>query len=91
MLLRKDFRQPLYYENKNPLTGSDGNLRFAIEPVLKDADGNPIKKPKELLVTAWPGPYCREATDESLWQRSLFPLDEDGLNAAIAWLNSVEL
>ena len=36
MLLRKDFRQPLYYENKNPLTGSDGNLRFAIEPVLKE-------------------------------------------------------
>ena len=91
MLLRKDFRQPLYYENKNPLTGSDGNLRFLIDPITKDAEGNPIKRPKELAVTAWPGPYCLEATDNDLKVHAVFPLDEDGLCAAIEWLNAQEL
>ncbi len=91
MLTRKDFRQPLYYVNGNPLTGSDGNLRFCVAPVKVDAEGNALKKPVDLMVTAWPGPYCLEATADELKQRNLFPLTEEGLTAAIEWLNTVEV
>lgn len=91
MLVREDFRQPLYYVNGNPLTGSDGRLRFCIAPVMVDADGNELKKPVDLMVTAWPGPNCLEATAEELKQRNLFPLSEEGLTAAIEWLNTVEV
>ncbi|MBQ3132835.1 MAG: hypothetical protein IJC17_00985 [Clostridia bacterium] len=91
MLYRKDFRQPLYYQNGNPLTGSDGNLRFCVAPVKTDADGNPIKQPQDLLVTVWPGPYCMEATAEELKQQNVFALSEEGLCDAVAWLNTVEV
>lgn len=91
MLKREDFRQPLYYVNGNPLTGSDGNLRFCIAPVTVDADGNKLKDPVDLMATAWPGPNCLEATAEELKQRNVFPLNEEGLTAAIEWLNTVEV
>lgn len=91
MLVRADFRQPLYYVNGNPLTGSDGNLRFCIASVMVDAEGKELKKPVDLLVTAWPGPNCLEATDDELKQRNVFPLNEEGLTAAIEWLNTVEV
>ena len=92
MLLREDFRQPLYYENGNALTGSDGNLRFRVAPAeVKDGDEEDAPVRKILRVTAWPGPFCLEATADERKKTAEFALDEQGLNQAIGWLNKVQV
>ncbi len=65
----------LNYIKKEPLTGSYQGMRYRLE------------KADELLVTIWPEPYNYIKTADSLKQKKLFPLTEEGKEQAVLWLN----
>ncbi|HIZ19373.1 MAG TPA: hypothetical protein H9674_00745 [Firmicutes bacterium] len=62
----------LFFQSKNPFTGSRGEFRFRVEP--GDA----------LSVAIWRGPYCYEKSE--ILETRDFPLDADGREAMLAWL-----
>lgn len=65
---------------KEPLTGSTAGMRYRM---VKAGE----KEEPVLLVTIWPEPFCFERTEESKKQSKTFPFGQEGLTAAIAWLN----
>lgn len=67
-----------YFKSKNPFSGSRGKLRYRIEPVEEG-----------LQASAWVGPNCMEKTDDSSIRRQQYELSEDGLQAAVNWLDQI--
>lgn len=67
-----------YFRSKNSFSGSSGLFRYRLDP-----DG------ELLCVAAWFGPNCMERTDEEKILKKEFPLDTDGLEAAVSWLEQV--
>ena len=63
-----------YFRSGNPYGGSFRNFRFRIKP----ADD-------QLKLWAWPGPFCQDQV-----VTAEFPLTEDGLREAEAWLDREE-
>lgn len=68
-----------YFRSGNPYGGSFRNFRFRIKP----ADD-------QLKLWAWPGPFCQDKTPEDQIVTAEFPLTEDGLREAEAWLDREE-
>ena len=62
---------------KEPFTGSDSGMRFRLAN-----NGN-----DEILATVWPEPYSYYSTDDSLKTNKTFPLNEEGRDLAVNWLN----
>ena len=62
----------LFFQSKNPFTGSRGRFRFRIEPG------------ESLHVSIWEGPYCFEKSE--ILETNDFPLDAEGREAMLAWL-----
>jgi len=62
---------------KEHVTGSYQGMRYRL---ANDGEGN-------IAVCIWPEPYNYIKTKEELKQYNKFPLDEDGKNACVDWLN----
>ena len=62
----------LFFQSKNPFSGSQKNLRFLIKPE------------ENLIVYIWKGPYCFEKSE--ILETKEFPLESKGREAMLAWL-----
>lgn len=80
MIERKDV-MPVNFLKKEAFTGSDTGMRYRMEQLKKE-------EMVLLLVTAWPEPYCFDATPEEEKVRAEFSFDEEGIMAGVEWLNS---
>ena len=81
-----DLPRLLYFKNKNAYSASQAEMRYRAIPGKRqtDAGEEPI-----LTVEIWPGPWTIEYTDPALRDRQVFPLTEEGLEAARGWIHSV--
>lgn len=61
---------------KERFTGSKKPMRYFLQ-----------KEDDKLKVTAYPGPYCIEATPEEVMEHEFFEFSDSGLEAAVEWLN----
>ncbi len=66
----------LNFIKKEVVTGSDSGMRFRLE-----------KAGDDILVWAWPEPYCFSKTQNELKVSETFPLTPDGKEEAVNWLN----
>ena len=66
----------LNFIKKEHVTGSFQGMRYRL---IKDED--------EILACIWPEPYNFIKTKDELKQYNRFPLDEEGKNACVDWLN----
>lgn len=84
------FALPIYhwFHNGNPYSGAEGGMRFLVMPGKKadPADETGKKKVEYLTATVWPGPWSLEHTAEEKMSQAEFDGNQDGLDAAIAWL-----
>lgn len=79
MLTRADFLS-LNFVKKEDFTGSHKGIRFMLHQETTDDE-------KKLKVYLWSEPFGFEATPEEEKLSRLFEFSEDGLSAAIDWLN----
>lgn len=68
------------YYKKEIFHGSYKKMRYRI--AKKEEEDK-----KNLQVTIWPGPYNYDTTAEEVKQRAEFAYSNDGLKAAVAYLN----
>lgn len=64
---------------KEPFSGSHNGMRY----LFRGDDG---KSSSTFTVFVYPEPWCLEQTPEEKIQSSSFPLTEEGMDQAIAWL-----
>ena len=83
MIQYKDVLSMSFYEEKQAFSGSDSGLRYRIKMGTPDGD----EGPKVLEVWAWPEPLSFENTDDDKKLYKDFPFTEEGLEAAVDWLN----
>lgn len=83
MLEREGF-MPINYLKKESYTGSYRGMRFKM---MKAKAGEGEEEREVLRTCHWPEPYSFDATDDRLraWKDTSF--DEEGIQAAIGWLN----
>jgi hypothetical protein len=70
----------LNFLKKSPFMGSNASIRYRLEH-MQDEDRS------KLLVTLWPQPFCFAKTPADQKTCQTFSFDEDGIAAAIAWMN----
>lgn len=80
MLERKDV-MPISFLKKENFTGSSNGMRFRMEK-------SSLEEENVLLVTAWPEPYCYEATPDEQKVKETFPFTKEGILGGVKWLNS---
>lgn len=73
----------LYFKNGNVYTGAEGGMRFRL---VTGKLGEGENERFRLLATVWPGPWSLEHTAEEKYVRADFSPDQQGLDAAAAWL-----
>lgn len=89
-----------FYKYKKPFTGSLNGQRYRIiyfeEKYYPDNLSDDIseeEKEKSIIIDKffklwiWPEPFSFEKTDPSVMTTELFPFDEEGYEALIAYLN----
>jgi hypothetical protein len=99
MIQRTDLLALNFYE-KEPFTGSDGNMRYRVEKILvpdtlpqgtdADAAGAQAAAPathKELQATIWPGPFAFAKTSEDKKTRHQAAFSEEGIQELVTWMN----
>ena len=69
------------FYKKEIFHGSWKQMRYHIQQSQNEDDST------ALLVTIWPGPYNFAATDDSLKRTAVFEFSNDGLKAAVDYLN----
>lgn len=74
MIDRKQFQ--LDYIKRENQSGSQLGMRFTFQ-----------KGDDQLLTFIYPEPFCLEATAEDKKTSETFPLSDEGLDAAVEWLN----
>ncbi len=79
MIIRSDLLALTFYE-REAFTGSDGNMNFHIKRVKSDDSD-------DFSVTIWPGPYAMPQTDPAKFTVHTEPYTEEGLCAAVDWMN----
>ena len=70
----------LNYIKKEPQTGSDTGMRYRLSKGEND-DGDCID------AAVWPEPFCFVKTPEDKKTFRQFPLNEEGCQKAVEWLN----
>ena len=77
-----------YFHNGNPYSGSEGGMRYLIEPGKRPdpTDESGKKKIEYLTVTIWPEPWSLEHTADEKKTTREFAGNQEGLDAAAAWL-----
>lgn len=64
---------------KEPFSGSHNGMRYLFQ-------GDDGKNSTTFTVFIYPEPWCFEQTPEDQIERANFPLSEEGMDHAIAWL-----
>ena len=72
------------YLKKTTFTGSEKGTNFMIRKVSGE-EGEPDK----IQAITWPGPFIFSVTEEEKKTYHDFEFSEDGIHAAVAWLNEV--
>lgn len=79
------------YLKKSRFTGSYCGMRYVLrkhEKITEEAQGEePAKTETVLQAVIWPEPLNYEMTAEEKKHSREFPFDQDGLWAAVDWLN----
>lgn len=80
-----------YFKSKNDYSGNESGMRYLLTPAKRtvpDPDGGEGAEKEEsvLNVTVWPDPWTVEFTDPALVRREVFPLTEEGREAAAQYL-----
>ena len=82
---------PIYhwFRNGNPYSGAEGGMRYVITPIKvpDPSDESGKKKREALCAEVWPGPWSIEHTAEEKQEQAEFPGNQQGLDAAVAWLH----
>ncbi len=78
MIENKDLH--LNFIKKEPQTGSFCGMRYLLRKG-KNEEGDCLE------TILWPEPFCFAKTPDSEKQLQCFPLTDDGLKAAVEWLN----
>ncbi len=68
------------FQNKNTFYGSLDELRFRVAYQEDEEAG------KQFHVCTWPGPYC--LAESEVTAEAVFPLDEEGYQEVLAWLEA---
>ena len=79
MLTRNDLL-PLKFVEKEDFAGSYKGMRFLLHKEMADEG-------KKLKAYVWSEPFCFDATPDDEKLSELFEFSEEGLAAAIAWMN----
>lgn len=97
---------PLSFLKKSAYTGSKGGLRYRMEKAeaakdetAKAAGGAAAASEKTdeknaetvLLCCVWPEPFAYAKTDAALIKRREFEFSDEGISAALLWLNEERL
>lgn len=84
------FCPPIYhwFHCGNPFSGAQDGMRYILQPGKRPdpADESGKKKVEYLTATVWPGPWSLEHTAEEKQQTAEFDGNQEGLDAAVAWL-----
>ena len=90
MLTPRDILSFNFYTYGEPFTGSLSGKRYRIkmekEETGKDENDKPVYR-KYFTVAVWPEPYCYEATDDALIERTEYSFDEKGYEEVLGYLN----
>ena len=83
---------PIYhwFHCGNPYSGAQGGMRYLVAPAKKadPADESGKRKIEYLTATIWPGPWSLEHTADEKQEMAEFPGNQEGLDAAVAWLTN---
>ena len=81
---------PIYhwFHNGNSYSGAEGGMRYVLVPGKRPdpADETGKKKVEFLTASIWPGPWGVEHTAEEKIESRDFEGGQDGLDAAVRWL-----
>lgn len=83
-MISKEKFMPLDFFKKEPFSGSWQGMRYRVEKWEKK-QGDETET--VLRATVWPEPLCYEAAVEEQMERKELPFTEDGVLAAVDWLN----
>ena len=80
-----------YFKCKNSYSGNEYGLRYRMIPgkrTVPDPDGGEGAAKEESILTVdyWPDPWTIEKTDPALRVQKVFPLSDEGREAAAAFL-----
>lgn len=80
MIQREDILS-LEFLKKTEYMGSHGGIRYRLEGVAEEEG-------RKLKVTLWPEPFAYAATPDERKQSEKFDFSEDGILAAVDWMNA---
>lgn len=76
---------------KSVFTGSHKGMRYLLRKDAKEseeaADGEPAKTETVLTTVIWPEPFNYVTTAEEKKHSRQFSFDQEGIQAAVAWMN----
>ncbi len=79
MIKREDILS-MEFLKKSEYTGSHRGMRYRLEGVMEEGE-------KALKATVWPEPFNFLKTPEELKETKVFAFAEEGVVAAVAWMN----
>lgn len=80
MILRENILS-MEYLKKAEFTGSFQGMRYRLEGIMRGQE-------KVLKVTVWPEPFNYWKTPEEVKESEFFPFAEEGVVAAVEWMNA---
>ena len=80
-----------YFKSKNSFSGNEDGMRYLLTPgkrKVPDPEGGEGAETEEAILTVdlWPDPWTLDKTDPALRRQQIFPLTDEGREAAAAWL-----
>lgn len=79
MIQRNDV-MPIAFLKKRAFKGSCGGMNYWLQK--EEMDGE-----TKLEAVIWPGPFIYEKTPEEKKERNYFEFSNDGIDAAVTWMN----
>ena len=79
-MIRRNDILSIPFLKKSAFTGSYQGMRYRLEKISGETD-------ECLAVCIWPGPYSYNATPEEQKESADFDFSEEGVCAAVDWLN----
>ncbi|MDD3369601.1 MAG: GNAT family acetyltransferase [Lachnospiraceae bacterium] len=84
MLDKTKFMALHYYDYGDPFTGSYRGMRYRLEKIKGEAEGESLLKG-----TVWPDPYNFVKTPEDKKISQTFPFSEEGKDQAVDWFEQM--
>ena len=79
-MIRREDILSLEFLKKSEYTGSHGGMRYRLEGVTAEEG-------RRLKATLWPEPFAYGATPDEQKQSEVFDFSEEGIQAAVDWMN----